>query len=180
MEQIKRVDRRLMYSGTILNFYDDIMEDENGHQMHWDFIKHRMGASCVLPVMEDGSLLLVRQYRPAVEFDSLEIPAGARDSLEEDYMDCAARELEEETGYRAGHMEFLVRIVTTPAFCDEDLMIYLATDLVPGVQHLDEEEILSVERHSLEEALQMVFSQEIRDSKTVAAILAYACKKNTQ
>ena len=145
--------------------------------MHWDFVSHRMGAASVLPVMEDGSLLLVRQYRPAVELDSLEIPAGARDSLEEDFKDCAARELEEETGYRAGKIEFLVRIVTTPAFCNEDLMIYLATDLKPGVQHLDEEEHLTVERHSLEEALQMIFSQEIRDSKTVAAILAYACKK---
>ncbi len=178
MEGLKRTDRKLVYSGTILNVYDDTMEDGQGNQMHWDIVAHRLGGACVLPVMEDGSLLLVRQYRPAVELDSLEIPAGARDSENEAFIDCAARELEEETGYRPGRIEPLVCIVTTPAFCDEELQIFLAEDLQPGAQNPDPAEFLTVERHSLEDCLQMIFDQTIRDSKTVAAILAYACKKN--
>ena len=90
--------------------------------------------------------------------------------------DCAARELEEETGYRAESMEFLISVNTTIAFCDEHIDIYLARDLKPSHQHLDEDEVIQVEEWELKDLEEMIFSGKITDAKTMAAILAYARK----
>lgn len=173
MEQMKRIDRVLKYQGAIVDFYDDVMESPSGAIAHWDYIAHRKGAAAVLPVMEDGSILMVRQYRNALNRETIEIPAGSRDSVEEPTADCAIRELEEETGYRAGQMKLLITVATTVAFCNEVIDIYLATELKKTQQHLDEDEFVEIERYTLEELVNMVFSQKIQDSKTVAAIMAY-------
>lgn len=178
MERMKRIDRVLKHKGAIVDFYDDVMEAPSGSVAHWDYISHRSGAAAVLPVMKDGSILMVRQYRNALERETLEIPAGARDNTSEPTAQCAARELEEETGYRAGELELLVTVATTVAFCNEVIEIYLATGLQKTSQHLDEDEFLEVERFSLEELVGMVLNQQIQDSKTVAAILAYYRKRN--
>ena len=176
MDEMKRIDRVLKYKGSIVDFYDDIMEFPNGNTAHWDYIAHRKGAAAVLPVLEDGRILMVRQYRNAIERETLEIPAGARDSVQERTIDCAARECEEETGYRAGKIEPLVTVATTVAFCNEIVEVFLATDLEKHSQHLDENEYLNVEAHTIEELKEMVLNRQIQDSKTVAAILAYVCK----
>ena len=173
MEEMKRIDRVLKYKGTIVDVYDDVMESPDGKIAHWDYIAHRKGAAAVIPVMEDGRILMVRQYRNALNRETLEIPAGCRDSVEEPTDVCAARELEEETGYRAGHLELLITVATTVAFCNEVIDIYLATDLTETCQHLDEDEFVEVESYTIEELKDMVFSQKIQDSKTVAAIMAY-------
>ena len=86
---------------------------------------------------------------------------------------CAARELEEETGYRASHLELLITVATTVAFCNEVIDVYLATDLTKTCQHLDENEFVEVESYSIEELVDMVLHRKIQDSKTVSAILAY-------
>ena len=99
-EHAKRIKRELVMKGTILDVYKDTMELPNGKTEEWDFVSHRKGAAAVVAVREDGKLLMVRQYRNALERMTLEIPAGARDSVTEDTKVCAARELEEETGYR--------------------------------------------------------------------------------
>lgn len=173
MERMKRIDRVLKYQGTIVDFYDDVMESPNGNIAHWDYIAHRKGAAAVMPVTEDGKILMVRQYRNALNRETLEIPAGARDNVEEPFSVCAGRELEEETGYRAGRLELLVTVATTVAFCNEVVEVYLATDLTRTHQHLDEDEFVEIESYTIDELKDMVFAQKIQDAKTVAAIMAY-------
>ncbi|MCD8366001.1 MAG: NUDIX hydrolase [Clostridiales bacterium] len=173
MERMKRIDRVLKYEGTIVNFYDDVMESPTGHIAHWDYIAHHTGGAAVLPVTGDGKILMVRQYRNALERETLEIPAGARNSRDEPPAACAARELEEETGYRAGKMELLVTVASTVAFCSEVIEVYLATQLTRTERHPDEDEFVEMECYTAEELKDMVLTQKIQDSKTVAAILAY-------
>lgn len=176
-EQIKRIKRVLEHKGTILDIYSDYMELPDGKVEKWDFVSHRKGAAAVVAVREDGKILLVRQYRNALERMTLELPAGARDSVTEDTKVCAARELEEETGYQCGTMEFLLSLRTTVAFCDEFVDVYLATDLRPGKQHLDDAEDIAVEAYEPEELCEMIYAGKLQDSKTVAGILAYCNRK---
>lgn len=173
MNRMERKTRTLKYRGSIVDVYEDCMEAPDGATEQWDYVAHRMGAAAVLPVLPDGRLILVRQYREAVELEMPEIPAGARDSLEETSMQCAARELEEETGYRSNHLTHLVSICTTPAFCNEKIEIFLADGLRKSRQHLDSHEYLAVEYYSPQEAADLVLQGKIQDAKTVAAILAY-------
>ncbi len=171
----KRLDRKLMYQGAILNIYSDHILFPDGHTADYDYIHHK-GAAAVLPVMDDGSILMVRQYRNALDRYTLEIPAGALDEEGEPGIHCATRELEEETGYRSGKVEYLMTLRTTVAFCDERIEVFTAHDLIPAEQHLDPEENIVLERHSLKELREMVFAGRIEDSKTVAAIMAYSAK----
>ena len=175
MEDIRRIRRELVYKGKILNFYEDYMALPNGNTAVWDFIEHK-GAAAVVPVTSDGKILMVRQYRNALERYTLEIPAGAVNYLGEPKEECAARELEEETGYWAGKLEWLMNVNTTVAFCNELIGIYVAQDLIPTSQHLDEDEFLNVEKHDLDELLAMVYDGRITDGKTAAALLAYRVK----
>lgn len=176
---IKRVKRELVYKGTILDIYKDTMDIGNGKIEEWDYVAHRKGAACILPVLPDGKILMVRQYRNALERDTLEVPAGARDSVTEDTMICAVRELEEETGYKSNKVSKLLSLRTTVAFCNEMVDVYLAEDLVPGKQHLDDAEDIRVEAFELETLCDMVYNGVIQDAKTVAAILAYSNKINS-
>ena len=178
MEQkIKRVKRVLEHEASILDFYSDYVELPNGQIEKWDFVSHRKGAAAVVAVLDDGRILLVHQYRNALDRITLELPAGSRDSLTEDTKICAARELEEETGYKCDHMEFLISLKTTVAFCDEFIDVYLATDLKPGIQHLDEGEYIELQAYDPDQLCEMIYSGKIQDSKTVAGILAYCNKK---
>ncbi|MCI7107805.1 MAG: NUDIX hydrolase [Lachnospiraceae bacterium] len=176
IERMKRLSRKLMYKGTILDIYKDTMEFPNGKREEWDFVSHRMGAAAILPVLPDGRIVMVRQYRNALERETLEIPAGCRDSKTEDTGLCAAREMEEETGYRSNHVEHLLSLRTTVAFCDEFVEIYVAKNLEKGVRHLDDAESIDVEIYELEELCQMIYEGKIQDGKTVAAIMAYSNK----
>jgi len=178
-ERMKRINRELMYQGAILDIYKDTMEAPNGTREEWDFVSHRMGAAAILPVLPDGRIVMVRQYRNALERETLEIPAGCRDSRTEDTGICAAREMEEETGYRSSHIEYLLSLRTTVAFCDEFIDVYVAKDLEPGTQHLDDAESIDVEIYTLEELCGMVYDGKIQDSKTVAALMAYSNKMAT-
>lgn len=90
MDEMKRIDRVLKYKGSIVDVYDDVMQSPTGKIAHWDYVAHRKGAAAVLPVLEDGRILMVRQYRNALDRETLEIPAGSRDSTEEATSVCAA------------------------------------------------------------------------------------------
>ncbi len=171
-DEVKRVGRELVYQGTILEVYKDHMEFSNGNTAKWDFIRHD-GAAAVVPVMEDGRILMVSQYRNALERMTLEIPAGKLDQPGEPGIECARRELEEETGYRSEELEWLLSLRTTVAFCNEKIEIFVAKNLIPSCQHLDEDEFVDVKAYTLEELKEMIFSGKIEDSKTIAAILAY-------
>ena len=174
-DEFKRLDRELVYKGSIVDFYKDTVKVPNGNVVKWDFIKHQ-GAAAVVPVMEDGRILMVRQYRNALDRYTLEIPAGGLNGPEEPTMEAAARELEEETGYHAGEIKWLITIRTTVAFCNEKIDIYVATDLTPGSQHLDEDEYIKVEAMTVDELCDKIFAGEIEDSKTISAIMSYRAK----
>ncbi len=171
---VVRLGRELRYKGTIFNIYEDKVI-ANGHECRWDFIHHD-GAAAVLPVTDDGKILMVRQYRNALDRFTLEIPAGKLDEPGEPTLECATRELEEETGFKTENMEFLISVNTTVAFCDEHIDIYVARDLKPSHQHLDEDEDIQVECWDLDALKELIFAGKITDAKTIAAITAYACK----
>ena len=173
-ERVERLKRELKYQGTILKIYEDTVI-ANGHEAHWDFIHHD-GAAAVLPVTDDGKILMVRQYRNALDRETLEIPAGKLDDPKESKIQCAYRELEEETGYRSEHLEYLMSLNTTVAFCDEAIDIFVARDLIPSHQHLDEDEVIEVEAWELKDLLQLIYEGKMTDGKTVAAISTYAVK----
>ena len=170
MSQVKRVDRTLVANGAIIDYYQDTMALPNGNLAKWDLIDHK-GAAAVVAVRNDGKLLMVHQYRNAPERITVELPAGGRNGREEPTEITAERELEEETGYTCGKLEFLQSIYTTVAFCNEKIDIYLARDLKPGSQHLDEDEFINVVTVPLAKAVEMVHSGEILDGKSVVAIL---------
>ena len=174
-EDVKRMGRELAYQGTVLKVYKDHMKFSNGNTEDWDFIHHD-GAAAVIPVMDDGKILMVNQYRNALERVTLEIPAGKLDDPDEEGIVCASRELKEETGYSSDDLEWLLTIRTTVAFCDERIEVFVARNLIPGEQHLDEDEFVDVKAYKLEELKEMIFEGKIQDSKTMAAILAYESK----
>ena len=174
-EDVKRMGRELAYQGTVLKVYKDHMKFSNGNTEDWDFIHHD-GAAAVIPVMDDGKILMVKQYRNALEKDTLEIPAGKLDDPDEEGIVCASRELKEETGYSSDDLEWLLTIRTTVAFCNERIEVFVARNLIPGEQHLDEDEFVDVKAYKLEELKEMIFEGKIQDSKTMAAILAYESK----
>lgn len=179
MEECKRLKRELIAKGAIIDYYQDTMLIPNGNTAKWDLVDHK-GAAAVVAVREDGKLLMVRQYRNALERETLEIPAGGLNGRQESTEAAAVRELEEETGYRCEKLTLLNSIYTTVAFCNEKIDIYLARDLKPGKQHLDENEYLDVEAYELEELKQMIFDCRIQDSKTICGILTYAAKLEKQ
>lgn len=171
---VERLDRQLKYEGAILKIYEDTVL-VNGHEAKWDFIHHD-GAAAVVAVTREGKLLMVRQYRNALDRYTLEIPAGKLDYPGEPKIECASRELEEETGFYCEKLEYLMSLNTTVAFCDEAIDIFVARNLVPSKQHLDEDEVINVEAWSLEDLEEMIYAGKITDAKTVASIMAYGRK----
>ena len=159
-----------IYDGKILHVERWQVTCPNGRSAVREIVVHK-GAAAVVPVYPDGTTLLVRQHRVAVDRVTLEIPAGKLDSVSEDPLDCAVRELEEETGLRAGRMTLLTSLLTTPGFCTEKIAIYLAQDLTQGQTHPDEDEFLDLVRIPLEEAVARIMRGEIRDSKTICGLL---------
>ncbi|WFR60014.1 NUDIX hydrolase [Anaerocolumna sp. AGMB13025] len=174
MSEYKRINRSLVHKGHIIDLYTDTMGLPNGKTADWDFISHK-GAAAIIPVDKDGKIIMVRQYRNAIEKYSLEIPAGGLNK-NEDMRTCAARELEEETGYRSEKIEHLLDLYTTVAFCNEKIGIYYTSDLIPSKQNLDEDEFVTIERYSLEELVQMILNGTIDDAKTISALLAFKTK----
>ena len=174
MQYPKRVVRNKCYSGGIIDVYKDTVELPGGKTEQWDYVCHKKGGgAAVVPVLPDGNILMVRQMRPAIDKEMLELPAGAGENGEKT-ADTARRELEEETGYRAVIIDKLARIYTAPAYCNEFTDIYLASGIEnTGRQKLDEAEDIVVESHELGELLTMIKAGEITNAGTVAGILAY-------
>ena len=160
----------MIYEGKILHVERWQVTCPNGRSATREIVVHK-GAAAVVPVYPDGTTLLVRQHRVAVDRITLEIPAGKLDSVSEDPLDCAVRELEEETGLRAGRMTLLTSLLTTPGFCTEKIAIYLAQDLTQGQTHPDEDEFLDLVRIPLDEAVEKIMRGEIRDGKTICGLL---------
>ncbi|SFT35728.1 ADP-ribose pyrophosphatase [Lachnospiraceae bacterium XBD2001] len=172
-EHVTRKSRTLIHAGTIIDYYQDEMLLPNGNTEIWDFVKHRKGAACIVPITKDGKILLVRQFRPALERYTWEIPAGQKDSVGEDPLQCAKRELREETGYDSDHIEKLLSLQSTVAFCNEAIDVYLAKDIYPvGTQQLDDAEAIDCKLWEIEDVLALIDSGKMEDGKTIAGILA--------
>lgn len=176
MEKFKIIGRHLEHHGHIVDFYTYDMKIPNGNEAQWDIIEHK-GAAAIVPVDGDGKIILVRQYRGAIDDILLEIPAGGRDSVDEDFRTCAARELEEEIGYTSDEICHLVDYHSAAAYTSEKIGIYYTEKLIPSHQHLDENEFVRIERYTLDELVKMIADGAITDGKTIAAIMAYKVLK---
>ena len=147
----------------------DQLREASGQEIVREVVNHSGGAGGVA-LFADGHIALVRQYRHPAKKDLLEIPAGKIDAGEAPET-CAAREIEEELGFRVGRLEKLAEFYSTPGFCAEKLYVYLATELVPTQQKLDHDENVEIVFVTLDEALLMVQSGEIEDAKTIIALM---------
>ena len=165
------VSSEVVYEGRIIRVLRDVIRLPNGRDAVREVVRRADGA-CVLPVLEDGRVVLVRQYRHTLLDMVLEVPAGTVEPGEE-HASCALRELEEEAGYRAQNLHFLTKICGSIGFCGELIYIYYATGLSACQTNPDPEEFIEVELYSLEEAVEMVFDGRIVDAKTATAIMAY-------
>ncbi|MFH1618467.1 MAG: NUDIX hydrolase [bacterium] len=166
----KKIRAQVLYSGAV-NFRVDTVLLPNGTKAAREFIDHP-GAVGILPVLDNGDVVLVRQYRYPVKEATLEIPAGKLHNKKDDPLRRVREELREETGYTAGKITPLLSFWPTPAFSDELLRIYLAGELRPGNRNPDEDEFLQVVRMPFEKAWRMVLNGKIKDSKTVIALQA--------
>ena len=154
--------------GRVFDFYVENITLPNGVSLDMEIIRHP-GAAAIVPVADDETVLLLKQYRHAVGGFIWEIPAGTLEPGE-DARRCAERELTEETGYGARHLEKLAEITPLPAYSDERIHLFLATGLTPAVQKLDADELLSVHRVGLHQAIEMIADGEIQDAKTIAGL----------
>lgn len=168
----ERIDGRQIFDGKVVNLHCDRVRLPNGHESTREVIRH-VGAVCVIPVFDNGDVLIEHQFRYPHGKVLVEIPAGKLDSKSEDHLSAAKREFFEETGYVAERYTFLGELYTTPAFVDEVIGMYLAEGLsmADGKQHLDEDEFLSVERVHIDTLCDMVMRGEIPDAKTQIAVL---------
>ena len=158
-----------IFSGAVFSVTRDHLREASGQEIVREVVNHSGGAGGVA-LFADGRIALVRQYRHPAKKDLLEIPAGKIDAGEAPET-CAAREIEEELGFRVGRLETLAEFYSTPGFCEEKLYVYLATELVPTQQKLDHDENIKIVFVTLDEALQMVQSGEIEDAKTIIALM---------
>lgn len=159
---------RDIYKGKIF----DVIESEIRHdavQYNREIVVHK-GSAVIVPVFEDKTIALVRQYRYAAEKFLMEIPAGTLNKGEDPQLG-AIRELEEEIGVRAGRMEKLTEFYVSPGFLTEKMFLFLATELTETAQNLEEDEILSIERYSFPDALNLIRSGEIEDAKTIIGLI---------
>ena len=150
----------------------------NGKTALREVIEHP-GGVCVAALTDENEVLMVKQFRYPYSEVVMEIPAGKRDSQDEDPLECGIRELKEETGATAKNMFFLGELYPTPGYCGEIIWLYGATELSFGECDPDEDEFLSVERIPLETAVDMIMSGEIKDAKTQAAVLKLKILKDT-
>ena len=160
----------LVFQGTLIDVSHMTVRLPDGRPALREVVRHK-GAAAVVPVDGEGTVTLVRQHRVVVDKVTLEIPAGKLDHVGEDPLDCAHRELSEETGLVAERMELLCPMITTPGFCTEKVSIYLATGLSQSQTHPDEDEFLRVVRMPLREAVARALSGELRDGKTALGLL---------
>lgn len=168
----KTLSEKIIYQGRILDLHVDEIELPDGKRSIREVVEHH-GGVCVAALTEYNSLLFVRQYRYPYHKELLELPAGKLEKGE-DPLEAGIRELEEECGVKAETVIPMGQVYPTVAYCSEIIHLFLAKGLTRTQQHLDDGEFLSVEKISLDEAVELVMSGEITDSKTVALVLKTA------
>ena len=173
----KTVSSELLYKGTILSVRRDIVRLANGQQATREVVEHAESVAAV-PLLEDGRVVMVEQWRYPVGRALLEIPAGVVDPGEKPEQ-AMRRELAEETGYAAGRLELLFSVYLAPGYSQELIHIFLAQDLQPAQAAPDDDEIIRVKKVPFEGAVAACLRGEISDAKTVAGLLAVAAHRQS-
>ena len=159
-----------LLQGRTFRIRRDLLKTPDGRETKLEIIEHG-GSVVVIPVDAEGNMLFVRQYRHAAGRDLLELPAGTRDSADEPYEECAAREIREETGMEAGTLTKVGEFFLAPGYSTEFMGVFLATDLRHNPLDPDADEFLSVEKMPVKEAFAMVMRGDMPDAKSLAALL---------
>ncbi|MDO4206636.1 MAG: NUDIX hydrolase [Lachnospiraceae bacterium] len=159
-----------IFHGRLLHIFRDVVRLPNGNEVTRELFKH-WGAVCIVPLTEDGNIIMERQFRYPLNRVITEIPAGKLDSLEEDRLDAAKRELLEETGITADHWVSLGDFCPAAAYSTERITMYLATGLHKGERHLDQDEFLNIKEMPMEKVIKEIMDGTIDDGKTIAAVL---------
>ena len=165
---IKINNRTTVYHGKVFELVRENVTLENGTTTDLEFIEHP-GATAIIPFLDDKRIVLLKQYRHALKNYIWEIPAGTLDPQEE-IISCAKRELIEETGYSAGQWHRLGEITPVPGYSNERIHIFLATELQPADQNLDEDEVIQVQALDFLKAFEMIGDGEIQDAKSIAGL----------
>lgn len=173
----KQLSREKIYEGSVLTVVRDEIELPNGNRSHREICLH-IGAVAILPLLDDGRVIMERQYRYAHGRVFFEIPAGKLDTPDEDPLEAAKRELREETGAVAKKYTYLGEIDTTPALMNEKIYLYLAEGITFGERSLDYDEFLDVELVPLSNLVDMTMRGEIKDAKTQVAVLKASLLKS--
>jgi ADP-ribose pyrophosphatase len=170
------IESKVVFQGKIINLRVDTVRLPSGRIAVREIADHS-DSICVVPVDEDGNVLLVRQYRKPAEAALLEVPAGGVEDGEVS-QETVQRELQEEVGYRAGKLEHLSSFWLAPGWCTEYMHAYLATDLTPATLDADDDENIQVERVPLAQTLELIASGEIQDAKSIASLLLVVHRHN--
>lgn len=174
----KTLSSESIYKGKIIDVRLDEVELPNGKPGKRELVYHP-GAVAVVAVTDDDKIVMVKQFRKPLERSLVEVPAGKLEN-NEDPEACARRELQEETGYRAGELNHVTSFYTSPGFSDEIIHLYFADQLVEGEPQTDEDEFVELMEVTLDEALDLIQRKEIYDAKTAYAIQYLQLKKNLQ
>ena len=173
--RFRKLSERIVFQGTLISVAQATFEGPDGDTFERDIV-HHPGAVSVVPVLDDGdggyTVVLVRQYRAAIDRDLLEIPAGKRDVEGEDVELTARRELEEEIGMRAGRLDLLAEFFNTPGFCDEHAFVFLARDLTDCAISAQgvEEQHMTIERFALDDVPRLIQARELVDAKSIIGL----------
>ena len=165
----KQIETKVVYEGLIVDIRSDVAELQNGIRVPREVVVHP-GCVGIVPITSENEVLMVRQYRYPMEEELLEIPAGKLGDNEVP-IDCAIRELSEETGCTAGKIVELGAVYPSPGFCKETLYLYLALELQQGEMHLDENELLSVEPVDIDALIGRIMENELPDAKSIIGIM---------
>ena len=174
----KQLTKKYIFKGKVINLRRDTALLPNNATAIREVVEHN-GGVCVAALTDDNEVLFVKQFRYPYMEEILEIPAGKRDSLNEDPLLCGKRELKEETGATAKRFIPLGELYPTPGYCGEIIWMFAATDLDFGDQDPDDDEFLEVKKIPLEKAVEMILNGEIKDAKTQAAILKLKLLKDS-
>lgn len=165
----KTISSERIYEGKILNLRKDKVHVRDNKTSYREIVEHNGGVA-LAAITQEGKMVMVRQYRKAAEKAVLEVPAG-KIEIGEDHRLTAERELKEETGYSAEKIEFITSFYSSIGYSTEVIYLYLATGLTPGETDFDDNEAIEIIEYELAELKKMIFSGEIEDAKTLAAIL---------
>ncbi|HTK87302.1 MAG TPA: NUDIX hydrolase [Nitrospiraceae bacterium] len=165
-----------VYKGRVVTLNLETVTLPNGISVELEVVRHP-GAAAIVPLKDDHTVILIRQYRLAAGGYIYEIPAGKLHPGENP-AHCATRELEEEIGYRAGHLDKIATFFTAPGFTDEVMHLYVARDLARGTQALDSDEVLEIVEMPLEKAMAHIEDGTIRDAKTIIGLQSIFLHRN--